>query len=59
MSVMFDIKHDDKANALLMKTRPPGALFDEILYADDTICMSGNATALQALLGRIESESEQ
>ena len=55
MSVMFaDINKDD--NLKLVQHRPPGATFDEVLYADDTICVSENEHALNWLLEQLEIE---
>lgn len=35
-----------------------GANFDEILYADDTICISQNEQAMNTLLAKIETEGD-
>ncbi len=58
MSVMFfDIDYDDLAR--MTAHRPPGATYDAILYADDTICISMNAAALTRYLHAIEEESDK
>ena len=43
----------------LVTNRVKGATFDEILYADDTICISENETAINRLLAVIEQEGSK
>jgi hypothetical protein len=58
MTVMFDDIHkDDKQN--LIKHRMQGTNYDEVLYADDTICVSTNTMALNKLLASIEEEANK
>ena len=58
MTVMFnDIHQDDKQN--LIKHRIQGTNYDEVLYADDTICVSTNTMALNKLLASIEEEANK
>ena len=46
MTTLFsDIHHEDKQN--LIEHRVPGIMFDEVVYADDTICMSTNEKAMK------------
>jgi len=39
--------------------RLPGATFDEILFADDTICVSGSAEGMSDFIRRIETHSSR
>ena len=56
LSVVFhDVNKDDHLN--IERHRVDGALFDSILYADDTICASQNANSLTRMLHEIEIES--
>ncbi len=49
MTTMFnDAKKEIQAD--LIVKRIPGAMFDEVIYADDTICISKNEAALTNLL---------
>ena len=58
MSVLFtDIHKDDTLN--LKKHRVQGMETDEILYADDTICISEDEEALNRLLAAIEVEGSK
>ena len=55
MTVMFDdIHYEDHLNTFIH--RPLMTAFDEILYADDTICVSTNTKAMNRLLAAIETE---
>merc|ERR1711974_417900 len=56
MTAMFaDIHKDDTIDAV--RHRRQSITFDEVLYADDTICISSNSQALQRLLHAIEREN--
>ena len=58
MTVMFDdIHHGDKLN--LKKQRVIGTEHDEVLYADDTICIAQNEQAMNRLLAAIETEGKK
>jgi hypothetical protein len=53
MTVMFhDIHEGDPQN--IVRHRIPGTTFDEVLYADDTICVSTDTRAMNKLLADIE-----
>ena len=55
MTVMFNgIYQDDKQNRI--KHRIPGTTYDEVLYADDIICVPTNTMALNKLLALVEEE---
>jgi hypothetical protein len=55
MTVMFkDIHEGDPHN--LIKHRLMGTNYDEVLYADDTICISTDTRAMNKLLASIEKE---
>lgn len=57
MTVLFrDVHAKDEVRTKLGHHRILGALFDEILYADDTIIFSEDASALEELLHAIEDE---
>ena len=57
MTVLFeDIHQEDRQG--LGRHRVKGASFDEVLYADDTICISQNASAMNKLLASIEEEGD-
>ena len=43
----------------MIKHRIPGIDFDEVLYADDTICVSTNTAAMNRLLAAIETEGNK
>ena len=43
----------------IWKHRVRGASFDEVLYADDTVCISESVAAMTRLLKLIEAESEK
>ncbi len=58
LSVVFhDVNKDDHLN--IERHRVDGALFDSILYADDTICASQNANSLTRMLHEIAIESDR
>ena len=55
MTVIFeDIHEGDPQN--LMQHRIQGTSYDEVLYADDTICISTDTKAMNKLLAAIETE---
>ena len=55
MTVMFSDIHDgDQQN--LLKHRIMGTNYDEVLYADDTICVSTDTRAMNKFLASIEEE---
>ena len=57
MTVMFhDIHENDAVHT--RRQRIAGTERDEVLYADDTICVSTDPKALNRLLHAIEVESE-
>lgn len=57
MTVMFhDIHKDEQMNSDLDQNRVSGALFNEILYADDTIIHSTDSETLEYLVRKIEIE---
>ena len=54
MTAMFeDVKEDLILN--LIKYRIPGANFDEVMYADDTICISEDTKTMNQFIQKIES----
>ena len=55
MSVMFHDIHAE-SNGSVEEERVKGADFDEVLYADDTICISQSERAMNLLLESIETE---
>ena len=54
--VMTTLFHDvhEETDKLLKNNRVPGAEFDEVTYADDTICISTNTEALHEFVKNIE-----
>ena len=55
MTVMFhDLHHEDTQN--LIQNRIQGTNYDEVLCADDTICVSTSTSAINFLLASIERE---
>lgn len=42
----------------MARYRIPGATFDEVIYADDTICMGTDTRELNKMLAEIETEGE-
>ena len=59
MTVLFhDVHNDPKLEKTYKDSRILGALFDEILYADDTIIYSHSSEALTKLLRKITEEGE-
>ena len=54
-SLMFEVEKGMGEEA--KRDRVKGANFDEVLYADDTICLSTNKNALQSFLHAIQLES--
>ena len=59
--VMTTIFHDihEEIDEELIPHRIKNATFDEILFADDTICVSENAQALTLLLHKIQEKGQQ
>ena len=58
MTVLFhDIHREDKQK--MLRHRIPGINFDEVLYADDTICASTDTAAMNRLLAAIETEGKK
>ena len=55
MTVMFKDVHRKLDNTLGEK-RVPGAEFDEVTYADDTICISTDTAQLNKFVAAIEIE---
>ena len=55
MTVMFHDVHEADTIQVALK-RIPGADFDEVLYADDTIIMSTDTKVINKTLAKIESE---
>ena len=53
-----EIKDEKKLMEKLQDHRPPGTIYDAILYADDTIIYSENKKALQQLLSKIEKRQK-
>ena len=58
MTVIFHDIHD-KDRQDMAAHRVIGTNFDEVLFADDTICISESAEALTRLLHSIEEEGEK
>ena len=58
MTVMFaDVKQEMRG--LGLKYRISGAHFDEVLFADDTICLSTNTRAMNRMLAAIGKLGEE
>lgn len=58
MTVMFhDIHKDDKVK--ILKQRMPELEADEILYTDDTICITRRVPAISRLIKEIEKEGRE
>ena len=55
MTAMFYDVHQE-TDKYLSKNRVPGAEFDEVTYADDTICISTDTTAMNKFIAAIEWE---
>ena len=55
MTIMFNKVHY-RLWADMIEHRVQGVEFDEIMYADDTICVSENREAMETLLKDIEEE---
>ena len=59
MSVLFwDVKKERELSRKLRENRVPGASFDEVLYADDTILISTDTRAINEFLKEIETQGE-
>ena len=56
MTMLFYDIHQQPEQRLLESNRVQGTTFDEVLYADDTICVSEREDAMNALLAQIEYE---
>ena len=50
-----DIKDDPNLAYNLIKNRVPGADFDEVMYADDTICISQDTKTMNKFIKSIET----
>ena len=60
MTAMFeDIKEDLNVAQHLAKYRVPGASFDEVMCADDTICISEDTKTRNQFLQHIEVVGEE
>ena len=60
MTVFFhDIHQDEALETELKENRIIGTLFDELLYADDTIIYSKDSKTVEKLLHKIEEEGEK
>ena len=55
MTTMFEDIHSS-IDSVLEKHRSPGADFDEVTYADDTICFSTDTKAINLFIKAIEEE---
>jgi len=55
MTVMFHDVHE-QVDDTMKRHRVPGAEFDEVTYADDTICISRSETAMNLFVEHIERE---
>ena len=51
--MFHDVKQEIQGN--LIKHRIPGADFDEVMYADDTICISEDTKTMNEFIENIES----
>ena len=58
MTVMFDEIHKE-LGATLIEKRIPGVTFDEILYADDTICIGTDTKSINKFLKAIEEKGKE
>ena len=58
-AIFHDVHDDDELNKLLEKDKVIGAIFHEILYADDTIIYSRSHKTLSKLLAKIQTEGER
>ena len=47
-TMVYDVHQE--TNKFLAKQRVPGAGFDEVTYADDTICISTDTKAMKQVL---------
>ena len=55
MTTMFHDVHQE-TDRILSQQRVPGAEFDEVTYADDTICITTETKAMNKFLEAIEWE---
>ena len=53
-TMLYDVHQE--TNKYLAKQRVPGADFDEVTYADDTVCISTDTKAMSKFLEAIEWE---
>ena len=56
MTMIFYDLYQNREQSGLEANRVVGTVFDEVLYADDTICVSESETAMNWLLYAIENE---
>ena len=60
MSVLFsDVKRNVDIKRKLEENRVPGANFDEVLYADDTILVSTDTKTIHLFLKEIDEQGEK
>ena len=59
MTALFEDVHDKLNICNLAEHRLPATRYDEILFADDTICISQDNKTMNKLLKTIEEESEK
>ena len=59
MTVIFESTHDGDQQLNLVNHGVAGATFDEVLYADDRICVSEDTRAMDKLPARIETAWEK
>ena len=57
-ALIEDVKQDKKLSRELAENRIKGTVYDEILFADDTVIFSENPQILQKLLRKIETTGE-
>ena len=55
MTVLFyDVHMDPELERLLRLHRTPGSSVDEVFYADDTVCVTRDPEAMNALIAAIQ-----
>ena len=52
-AMIEDIREDIRCN--LAKHRVPGSSFDEVVYADDTVCISKDTKTMNQFIQKIET----
>lgn len=57
MTALFHDVHQ-KMDQRLIRNRIPGADFDEVAYADDTICISRSIATMSELIENIEEKKQ-